>query len=160
MVNIVTVRNALAQQVSQYAVPSLRMLADVQDQINPPVGIVLPGRPYIDYVTTLDGGTGFGGYLGGQAQSVPMAPTNFNLDIVVVLSKASTLERVEQNLDLWLGFENDTTAVSVVAAVEHDPTLGGTVNWCVATTADPPGPLEWNTMSFFGARIHFQLSAM
>ena len=155
MVNITVVRNALAAQVNRYAFPSLRMLPDAYDQINPPVGVVMPGRPYLDYVTTLEGATGFGPALG-----TPLQDTNFNLDVVVLVAKASTLERVEQNLDLWLGFESDSTAVSVPAAVLKDPTLGGTVHWCLPTTADPPGPVEWNAMSFMGARIHFQLSAL
>ena len=160
MVNIVTVRNALAAQVNTYARPSLRMLADPEDQVNPPVGVVVPARSYVNYVTTLDGATGFGGYIGGQAQTFPSSPTNFNLDIMIVLAKSNTLERVEQDLDLWLGFENDTTAVSVPAAVLQDPTLGGTVSWCVPVTADAPGPVDWNGMQFLGARIHFQLSAL
>lgn len=160
MANISVVRNALAAQVGTLASPSLRMLADIEDQINPPVGLVLPGRPYASYVTTLEGADGFGGVLGGQSQAFAAAPTDFNLDIVIVLSKASTIERVESNLDAWLGFENDGTAVSVPAAVMRDPTLGGTVSWCVPTSADPPGPIEWNALQYFGTRIHFQLSAL
>ena len=161
MVNISAVRNALAAQVNQYAYPALRMLPDAMDQVNPPVGVVLPARNYIDYVTTLDGATGFGGYIGGQAQSVPVSDTNFGLDIMVVVAKASTLERAESDLDLWLGFQNSAgTAVSVAAAVMKDPTLGGTVHWCLPVSADAPGPVDWNTVQYFGARVHFQLSAL
>jgi hypothetical protein len=160
VVNISVVRNALAAQVSALAFPALRMLADVEDQINPPVGIVMPGRPYASYATTLEGADGFGGVLGGQGQAFAAAPTDFNLDIVIVLAKASTIERVEANLDAWLGFENDGTAVSVPAAVMSDITLGKTVSWCIPVSAEPPGPIEWNAVQYFGARIHFQLSAL
>lgn len=156
MVNITAVRTALANQVGELAFPALRTLPDLEDQINPPVGIVMPGRPYTLYGTTLQGETGF---LGEPSLGQTIAPTDFNLDFLIVLSKASTIERVEMNLDAWLGFESDSTAVSVPAAIAADPTLGRTVAWCVPVSADPPGPIEWNGMQFFGTRIHLNLSA-
>lgn len=160
MVNITAVRTAMATQIATLAYPPLRAMTDPYDQINPPVAIILPGQPYLTYGTTLQGDTGFGGTLGGQPQSVPASPTDFNLDVVIVLAKATTQERVEQALDLWLGFENDTTAVSVVAAIAHDPTLGGAVSWCEAVSADRPGPITWNALEYFGSRVHFALSAL
>lgn len=156
MVNITAVRAALATQIGNLAFPALRSLPDLEDQINPPVGIVMPGRPYALYGTTLQGETGF---MGAPSQGEALAPVDFNLDYLIVLSKASTIERVEMNLDAWLGFEADTTAVSVPAAIAADPTLGHTVAWCVPVSADPPGPIEWNAMQFFGTRIHLSLSA-
>jgi hypothetical protein len=150
----------MAAQIGAYAYPALRTLPQPEDSINPPVGIVMPGRPYVTYGTTLMGANDFGGVLGQGPATATVAPTDFCLDFLIVLSHASTLERIEQNLDAWLGVENDGTAVSVVAAVEHDPSLGGTVAWCVPITADPPGPLQWNGPEAFGTRIHFQLSAM
>jgi hypothetical protein len=158
-VNLTVIRAAFAAQVAALASPSLRTLAEPEDQINPPVGIVMPGRPYVVYGSTLQGETGFGPVL-GPAASTPLSETNFNLDFLIVLSHASTLERVEQNLDAWLGVENDGTAVSVAAAVGADPTLSGTVRWCEPMSADPPGPLAWNGPEAFGTRIHFQLSAL
>jgi hypothetical protein len=157
-VNLTVIRAALAAQVNAVASPALRMLPEPEDQINPPVGIVMPGRPYVDYATTLQGETGFGPVLGGTA--TPLSETNFNLDILVLISHASTLERIEQNLDAWLGLENDGTAVSVAAAVLSDITLGGTVRWCIPTTADAPGPLAWSGPEAFGSRVHLQLSAL
>lgn len=155
MVDIKVVKQAMAAQIGKLAYPALRSLPDLEDQINPPVGIVLPARQYITYGRTLQGATGFLGASGTES----MSPTDFGLDYFIILSKASTIERVEGNLDLWLGFESDATAVSVPAAVAADPTLGGTVAWCIPTTADAPGPVEWNSLQYFGARIHFQLSA-
>ncbi len=160
MVNIAVVRAAMAAQVNALAFPALRCQDYIEAQVNPPVGIVGPGHPYVNYVTTLDGSTGFGGVLGGLPQTVPAAPTDFSLDIIVLLAQASTIERVEASLDAWLGFENDATAVSVPAAILRDPTLGGTVAWCLPTTADRPGPLTWNSVEYFGSRVHFQLSAL
>jgi hypothetical protein len=143
----------MAAQIGKYAYPFLRSLPEPEDQITPPCGIVMPGQPYVNYATTLEGQTGFLG-------STPLAETNFTLDYLIVLSHASTLERIEQNLDAWLGLENDGTAVSVAAAVLVDPTFGGVVRWCEPTTADRPGPLSWNGPEAFGTRIHFQLSAL
>lgn len=161
MVNIVAVRTAMANQIAALAYPALRAESELPDQVNPPVALIAAGSsPYVNYVTTLDGATGFGGVLGGQAQSVPAAPTDFRLDVVILLAKSSTQERIEAALDNWLGFENDSAAVSVAAAVLRDPTLGGTVAWCLPTTADRPGPITWNALEYFGARVHFQLSAL
>jgi hypothetical protein len=155
VLNISTVRNAMAAQIGAACYPPLRSLPDIEDQINPPVGIVLPGRPYVNYGVTLEGATGF---LGDPALGQTVSPNEFALDYVIVLAKASTIERVEANLDLWLGMEQDGTAVSVAAAVAADPSLGGTVDWCVPSTADPPGPIEWSGLQYFGTRIHFTLS--
>jgi hypothetical protein len=154
--NITAVRTAFAAQIGALTVPALRSLPEPEDQINPPVGIVMPGRPYITYGTTLQGATGF---LGQPVLGNQLADVDFNLDYLIVVSHASTLERIEQNLDAWLGFEADASIVSVAAAVAADPTLGGVVSWCVATTADPPGPLEWNGPLMFGTRIHFTFSS-
>lgn len=158
MSNISVVRAALAAQVAKYTFPVIRTLADPMDQINPPVAIVMPGRPYTNYATTLQG-PGFGPVL-GPAVTTPVAPTNFNLDLLILLSHASTLERIENNLDAWLGLESDASIVSIPAAILHDPTLGGTVAWCIPTTADPPGPLAWSGPEMFGTRLHLQLSAI
>jgi hypothetical protein len=157
--NLTVIRTAMAAQIGNYAFPALRSMAEPEDQINPPVGIVMPGRPYVDYATTLEGATGFGPVL-GPSVTTPLAETAFNLDYLIVLAHASTLGRIEQNLDAWLGLENDSTAVSVAAAVLRDSTLGGVVRWCIPTTADPPGPLAWSGPEAFGTRIHFQLSAL
>jgi hypothetical protein len=154
--NITTVRAALAAQIGRLAVPALRSLAEPEDQINPPVGIVMPGRPYLIYGTTLQGETGF---LGEPANGVALASVDFGLDYLIVLSHASTLGRIETNLDAWLGFQSTSSVVSVPAAVAADPTLGGIVDWCVPTTADPPGPLQWSGPEAFGVRIHFNFSA-
>ena len=157
MTNISAVRQALASQIGNLVVPVLRSVPEPEDQINPPVGIVMPGRPYLTYGTTLQGETGF---LGQPIQGNQIASVDFALDYLIVLAHASTLGRIEQNLDAWLGFEGGSNStVSVVAAVAADPTLGGVVDWCVATTADPPGPLDWSGPAMFGTRIHFNFSA-
>lgn len=150
----------MANQIGALAYPPLRMAPDIPDQINPPCAVIGPGRQYVSYATTLTGATGFGGVLGGGPSTAPASPTDFNLDVIILLSKASTQERVEAALDQWLGMENDGNAVSVAAAVLADPTLGGTVAWCEPVSADSPGPVTWNALEYFGTRVHFQLSAL
>jgi len=152
------VRNAMAAQIGDKINPFLRSMDYREDTLNPPVGIVVPPLrgAYVDYVSTLEGDDGF---LGNPAAGVTLASHNFNLDYMILLAKANTQDRVEENLDAWLGVENDGTAVSVVAAVLADPTLGGVVDWCVPLTADSPGPITWAGLELFGTRIHFSLSA-
>ena len=150
MSNITAVREALAAQIGQLAFPALRSLPEMEGQVNPPVGIVMLGP--VNYGTTLQGQTGF---LGG---GVTIAPTDVALDYLILVSQASTAERFEAALAAWLGFESDATAVSVAAAVAADPTLGNTVDWCIALSADRPGPVEWNGVHYFGTRIHLSVS--
>ena len=159
MSNLTVIRNAMSAQIGRLAAPALRSMPELNDQVNPPYGAVVPARQYVDYRTTLQGATGFGPVL-GQAVTTPLSPANFFLDYLIILSKASTLERVEAAMDAWLGFESDIGGVSVAAAVAADPTLGGTVAWCLATTADAPGPLSYNGVEMFGCRIHFSLSQL
>jgi hypothetical protein len=152
--NITVIRTALAAQIQALASPFLRSLPEPEDSITPPVGVVMPARPYVKYGVTLEGATGFLGSSG----TIGISPENVYLDYIVLLAHASTLGRIEQNLDAWLGFESDATAVSIPAAVHADPTLGGTCEWCVPTTVDPPSPIDWNGLMLFGSRIHFELS--
>lgn len=150
MSNVTVVREAMAAQIGRLAFPALRSLPEMEGQINPPVGIVMLGSA--NYGTTLQGATGF---LGG---GVTIAPTDFTLDYLILVAQASTIERFEAQLAAWIGFESDATAVSVPAAVAADATLGGVVAWCVANSADRPGPVEWNGVHYFGTRIHFSVS--
>jgi hypothetical protein len=157
--NLSVIRAAMAAQIGRLASPSIRSFPEPEDQINPPCAYIMPGRPYVNYVTTLEGASGFGGVMGAPVNAA-ISPTNFNLDCLIILSHASTLERVTSGLDAWLGFEADSGAVSIPAAVAADPTLGGTVAWCEVTTCDPPGPMSWSGPEMFGCRMHFQLSAL
>lgn len=154
MANLTVVRTALAAQIGQYTAPFLRSLAEPEDQMTPPFGVVMPARNYERYGQTLEGATGF---LGGSG-TTGISPQLVYLDYHVLLAHASTLGRIEQNLDLWLGFESDATAVSIPAAVHVDPTLGGTCEWCIPVSADAPGPVDWNGLLLFGSRIHFEVS--
>ena len=87
-----------------------------------------------------------------------MAATDFSLDVIVLVSHATTTDRMQDNLDQWLGFENGDGIVSVPMAIEKDISLGGVVSWCIPETCDSYGPIEWSGNSYFGARIHCSVS--
>lgn len=151
MANLSVVRTNMAAQINEYVKPALTAYARPLDQINPPCAMILPSRDMAKYGRTLGGPlANIGGTL--------LAATDFNIDVVVLASHASTTDRVQDTLDQWLGFENDASVVSVPMAIAMDDTLGGTVAYCEPMTCDSYGTIEWNGLAFFGARIHFALS--
>jgi hypothetical protein len=145
-------RNALANQLSAYVYPTLRVSAYPLDQINPPCAMILPSKNTAKYGRTLGGPyANMGGTL--------LAATDFNLDIIVITSHATTTDRMQETLDQWIGFTNEPGEnISVPMAIAKDDTLGGVVAYCEPETCDSYGPIEWNGISFFGARIHCCLS--
>jgi hypothetical protein len=151
MANLSAVRAAIAAQINQYVQPALTAIAEPLDQINPPAALILPGKQLAKYSRTLGGPLA---NLGGTLY----AATDFNIDVCVVTSHATTTDRMQETLDQWLGFENGDGIVSVPMAIDMDITLGGAVEWCIPTTCDSYGPIEWSGQTFFGARIHFEIS--
>lgn len=152
MASLSTVRNALANQLSEYVYPALRVSAYPLDQINPPCAMILPSKATAKYGRTL------GGSFSTAAGSL-LAATDFNLDIIVIVSHSTTSDRMQENLDQWIGFTNEPgESVSVPMAIAKDDTLGGAVAYCEAESCDSYGPITWNEISFFGARIHCCLS--
>jgi len=152
MASLVEARNALAAQIQNYVQPVIpTVLSDPMDQVpNVPAAMVFPGKPVAKYGITL----GEAGVMGGRM----MAATEFNLQVLVLVSQGSTIERVQTNLDSWLGFENFPGNVSIPAAVALDPTLGMAVDYCEASIVSSYGPIEYNGTTYFGARIDFSLS--
>lgn len=155
MANLTAVRTALANQIQEYTNPSITAVAVPLGQITTPCALILPAKNFAKYGRTL------GGSLINPLTQIQFAATDFNLDVCVVVSDASTLDRVQTTLDQWMGFEFDDTAagiVSVPAAIAKDDTLGGVVAYCEPTDADGYGPIEWSGITYFGARIHCSLS--
>jgi hypothetical protein len=151
MANLTTVRNALASQIAEYANPQIPAFGQIPDQINPPCAIVLPSRAVARYGMTLVGNV-------STQFSVPiMAATDINLDVMVLVARASTIDRVQDTLDQWLGFEYDADITSIPMAIAKDDSLGGTVDYCIPVNCDSYGPIEWNGTTYFGARIHCQV---
>ena len=76
-----SVREALASQIQ--TITGLTMKARMPDQVNPPVGVILPGAPYAKYGLTL----GEGAMYMGSASMIPVA-TELNLVVAVFVSRA------------------------------------------------------------------------
>ena len=150
MANISAVRQALADVIQNYTVPALAAFGTNQDQINPPCALVLPAKNLGTYGVTLVGNP--------ATQSTLLAVTEFNLDVYVLVARASTINRVEKTLDQWLGFELDSNVVSVPMAIALNENLGGACQYCEPINVDSYGPIEWNTVTYFGARIHTKVS--
>lgn len=151
-------RDALAASITANASPQLNCIAQPLDQITPPCALVLPARSNV---------AKFGICLGEgllNDAGLPFTPAEFNLDILVIVAHASTTERVQQQLDQWLGYESgidpDTGAnvVSVAFAIAQDPTLGGAVDYAECNSVISYGPVDYNGTQYFGARISVTVS--
>ena len=158
MASLGAVRDALAAQVQANTVPQLNCVAQPLDQITPPCALILPSRTNV---------AKFGICLGEGLVTdagLPFSPAEFNLDILVIVAHASTTDRVQQQLDQWLGFENavdpDTgnMCVSVAFAVAMDPTLSGSVDFAECNSVISYGPVDYNGTPYFGARISVTVS--
>lgn len=98
-----------------------------------------------------------GGVIAGDG--LPMSPTEFGINGALVIAKADLMSNVQDNLDKWLGSVRTNTQVSVQQAIEMDPTLGKTVEWCETMVMDSYGPIDWNGAVYFGAKFQFHVSA-
>lgn len=147
MAQMTVVKAALAAQIQSFALPKITCLPKIPDQITPPCAIIVPARNYGKFGITM-----------GPAGGPQLMVTEVNLDCLVIISRASTIDRVQDSLDRWLGMEDDAGVVSIPAAVEEDDTLAGAVDFCKALSVDAPGPVDWNGVMYFGSRIHFSLS--
>jgi hypothetical protein len=145
MADLTAIRTALAAQIQANAKPYLRAEGDPKDQGNPPVALILPGRPFARYGATIGGA-----FMSGGA---PVQATDFNLNVMILVSKGTTLDRAQENLDQWLGFQNDAAAVSVAYAIAMDPTLGGVVADCEANEVTAYGPIQYAGAEYLGATI-------
>jgi hypothetical protein len=152
MANLSVIRNALAQVISTNTYPQLPCYAQAPDTLNLPCAVVLPAKNVGKYGITLVGNP--------ATQPNILAVTEFNIDILVIVSRSSTIDRVQDTLDQWLGFENDATTVSVPMAIALNESLNGTVQFCEPINVDSYGPIEWNATTYFGARIHTVVSVV
>lgn len=153
------VRDALAAQIQANAVPQLNTIAQPLDQITPPCALILPSRSNV---------AKFGICLGeGNTDDAgnPLTPAEFNLDILVIVAHANTTDRVQQQLDQWLGYQSvavdgDTgnPSTSVAFAIAQDPTLGGSVDYCEVNNVISYGPVDYNGTPYFGARLSVVVS--
>lgn len=102
-----------------------------------PCAVVLPGNPVITYGATMDGAA------------------TLNLAVVVLMSDGAPTEKVQRELDAYLGIGSGETA-SVAAAILHDPTLGRTVQFAEPVSVTNYGRLQWAGVTYFGAKVNVQ----
>ena len=141
MTTLSAVKTALATQIQ--AQTGLTCLPVMADQVNPPVGVILPGAPYAKYGVTL------GAHLGSLAQPVT-AIVEMNLVVAIFVSRAPSLERAQNTVDQYL--------VTVPAAMEFDPTLGGIVEYCEPQIVQAYGDVEIAGQTYFQGRIAVAVS--
>jgi hypothetical protein len=132
MASMAAVRAALAAQIAAN-VTGLRATGLMTGQVSPPMAVVLPARgTFLSYEETFEPGV-----------------ADYPLEVVLLVSYAD--ERAAQGqLD---GYLSATGASSVPAAILKDPTLGGTVDYCVPESAADYGLLDWAGVSYLSARI-------
>lgn len=140
MADVSAIRAALAAQIT--AKTGLRALGDAPGQVNPPVAVILPGTPFVHFGDTFDGSL------------------TVNLRVLLILSDAPPVERVQRALDAYLGIGGDTTTALIPGAIMADPTLGGVAQWCMPMAVSTYHTIEYAKETYFGARLEVQVGAI
>ncbi len=138
MANLSDIRTALATRITIGT--GLRALPEARDAISPPVAVILPGSPVVQYGQTMDG------------------TFLVNLRVLIAISDAPPNEKVQRALDAYLGI--GSVAGSIAGAIMADPTLGGVVHYAEPISAGSYGRISYNDIGFFGARIEVQIGAI
>ncbi len=135
--------DALRQALAKTAgTTGLHVLPDAGGQINPPIGIVIPGSPLITFGDTMDG------------------TVTVNLSILVIISRAAPDEQVQRALDAYLGIGKSASSSSIPAAIEGDSTLGGNAHFAIPLSVSNYGRIAYAGEEYFGARISVQIGSI
>jgi len=137
--DLTAIRNNLAAAITKYT--GLRCDAQARDQVSPPCCVILPGQPLVTYGMTMD----------------PENTVTIALSVLVIISDAAPVEKTQRALDAYLGVGEP--GYSVPDAIEQDFTLGGTVEYIQSVTADRYGRLDYNGVTYFGARVSVTIGA-
>lgn len=151
MAGVKEIKDALAAQIQNFT--GLTMRARMPDQINPPMGVILPGSPYAKYGVTLGVPSLFG------PGPVPVS-AEFNLVVAVFVSRAPSLERAQDAVDQYLGLEPGAGQESIPLAIDQDPTLGGVVEFAEPIQVLAYGDVEIAGQVYFQGRISVNVSAI
>jgi hypothetical protein len=135
--DLIAIRNALGAAITRYT--GLRCDAQARDVVNPPCCVILPGNPLVDYGISMDG------------------VVNINLMVLIIISDAAPVDVTQRALDSYLGVGDPGN--SVPDAIEEDNTLGGSVHFIQSVTSDRYGRIDYNGVTYFGARINCTLGA-
>jgi hypothetical protein len=151
--DVTAIRASIAAQIAANAVPSLAASAQLLDSLQAlPMFLVLPTRPVAKFDVTMGAGL-----LDGSGR--PLTPTEFTLRGILPVSRGDTISNVQDTLDQWCGYQSTASVVPVAMAIDMDISLGGTVEWCIATMITDYGPISWAGVEYFGATFQFDVSA-
>lgn len=124
------VRQALADRLA--TIPGLRATANRFAQVNPPMAVVMPVTgTFIQYSATLDDAT------------------DYTLRAILLVSEGDSLSG-QDLLDVYLSQSGTSSAW---AAVEADPTLGGTVSFAAVTEATGYGLMNFQGLDYLAAHL-------
>lgn len=134
MANVKAIRAGLATRL---ATTGLRAFATAPGQIVPPAAVIIPNRPAVIFGVTMDG------------------ETTINLLAIVLLSAANDAS----GQDLLDDYVASSGALSVAAAVQADPSLGGTCEFAVVTQVATYGVINYAGQDYMGASFTVQVGA-
>lgn len=137
MANVKLIRAGLATRIG--TATGLRSHATAPGQVNPPAVVIIPSRPAILYAQTM----------------AADFETTVNLIAVVLLSAANDTSG-QQNLDDYV---SSSGTASVFAAVQADPSLGGTCEFAGVTQVSTYGIIEYAGQQYLGASFLVQCGA-
>lgn len=155
MANIRAVRKALAAQLQTEL--KIKTHSKMPAVITPPVMMVLPGGPYIQYGVTMgeqaDALEAFGSVLGEVTH--PQSKNNIMLTVLVCISTAQGYENMQDALDDLL--EPAGNKGSIANAIATDESLGGAADFAVPIDVTGYGLVNVAGQDYFGAHIRVQI---
>lgn len=134
MADVDAIANGLATRL---ATTGLRAFPNAPGQVVPPAVVVILNRPAITYGVTMDG------------------EVNINLLAIVLLSAANDSSgQIALNATV-----SSSGAKSINAAVQADPSLGGTCEFALVTQVATYGIVEYAGQNYIGATFVVQVGA-
>lgn len=148
------IREALAAQLQEYT--GLDSRTYVPDSVTPPMLALIAGNPLAKYDIVI--GEQVMGDFTGYTEGVGVK--EYNLQILVILSRASSMEQAQEDLDdLVDGDVTDDGKLPIPQAVAIDTTLGGIVDFCVVTSVAQVGPVDISGVTYFSGRVNVNIGA-
>src|SRR5215472_11063580 len=138
MADVTAIRNAIAAAIT--AGTGLRADGQAKDQVVPPVAVVLPANPFINYSATMDN------------------TLNLSFVVLLIISDAAPVEKTQRALDTYLGVGSGQAA-SVADAIEADYNLAGTAHFVSVDSAGAYGRVDYAGQTYFGARLSLTVGA-
>lgn len=132
MADLKAICQALSDQIA--AATGLTSFGKAPGQIVPPACVVIPSRPAIIYGRTMDG------------------ETDFNLLAIVAVSAANDV----YGQDELLGYISTNSSLSVLRAVQADPTAAGTCEYAEVMQVNTYGLIEYAGQQYMGATFLIQ----